>query len=239
MATRLRLVLLCLLAGTTMDVGAAAAQSRDPEHYQLLLRDKAGFKSGGQIHGNVGVTSPRGKLSISHGCVVGDGRELVADSVRIMAGARAFDVAGNIILHTGRGAVIAGTITQPVPAPIYDPEPLIVPDPFDATNFPPAFPIACGGVDRAGQAGEAFELTPGSYGNVSVGSNGRVTLHAGTYQFCSLSVPKYGGIFVEAPATLNVRDLFLVGSSSSFVPMGNPSQIQVNVQGPVARVGNY
>jgi len=45
-----------------------------------------------------------------------------------------------------------------------------------------------------------------------------------------LSVPKYGGIFVEAPATLNVRDIFLVGSSSSFVPMGNPSQIQVNVQ---------
>ena len=40
--------------------------------------------------------------------------------------------------------------TQPVPAPIYDPEPLIFPDPFEPANFPPAFPITCGGPDRAG-----------------------------------------------------------------------------------------
>jgi len=56
-------------------------------------------------------------------------------------------------LHTGRGAVIAGTITQPAPAPIYDPEPLIVPDPFDAGEFPAPFPIACGG--RTGPAAPA------------------------------------------------------------------------------------
>src|SRR5205823_6521781 len=175
----------------------------------------------------------------SHDSVVADGRELVADKVRIQPpNARAFDVFANL-LHLGKGAIVGGTITQPVSPPIYDPEPLVLPDPFDPANFPPAFPITCGGPDRAGGTGESFVLTPGSYGTVSVGTNGKVTLQAGTYEFCSLVVVKHGGIFVEAPATINVRDVFRIGPSSGFVPMGNANQIQVNVQGVQVKVASY
>src|SRR5947199_182830 len=148
------------------------------------------------VAGNVGVNSPEGSLKLSHDSVVADGRELVADKVRIQPpNARAFDVFANL-LHLGKGAIVGGTITQPVSPPIYDPEPLVLPDPFDPANFPPAFPITCGGPDRAGGTGESFVLTPGSSGTVCVGTNGEVTLQAGTYEFCSLVVVKYGGIFV-------------------------------------------
>jgi len=217
----------------------ALGQSRDPEHYQLLVRDKVQIKGGAYVAGNVGVNSPEGSLKLSHDSVVADGRELVADKVRIQPpNARAFDVFANL-LHLGKGAIVGGTITQPVSPPIYDPEPLVLPDPFDPANFPPAFPITCGGPDRVGGTGESFVLTPGSYGTVSVGTNGKVTLQAGTYEFCSLVVVKYGGIFVEAPATINVRDVFRIGPSSGFVPMGNANQIQVNVQGVQVKVASY
>src|SRR5438093_9667527 len=234
----LRYFVASLIASFCTLPGAATAQSRDPEHYELLLRDKARVKGLAQIQGNIGVTSPRGSINIGHDSVIADGRELVADKANVSSRSRAFDVFASLV-HVGRGAVVAGTITQPVPAPIYDPEPLIFPDPFEPANFPPAFPITCGGPDRAGRPSEAFALPPGSYGTVCVGPNGRLTLQPGTYQFCSLTVVKYGGIFVQAPATLNVRDVFLIGPSSSFVPMGNPSDIQVNAQGPQVRVGSY
>src|SRR5207249_3820869 len=217
----------------------ALGQSRDPEHYQRLVRDKVQIKGGAYVAGNVGVNSPEGSLKLSHDSVVADGRELVADKVRIQPpNARAFDVFANL-LHLGKGAIVGGPITQPVPPPIYDPEPLVLPDPFDPANFPPAFPITCGGPGRVGGTGESFVLTPGSYGTVSVGTNGKVTLQAGTYEFCSLVVVKYGGIFVEAPATINVRDVFRIGPSSGFVPMGNANQIQVNVQGVQVKVASY
>ena len=216
----------------------ALGQSRDPEYYQLLMRDQVRTKGGSHITGNVGVNAPQGLLNLSHYSVVADGRDLVGDLVRIQNSARAVNVFANI-LHQGNLATIAGTLTQPISPPIYAPEPLVVPDPFDPANFPPAFPITCGGPDRAGATRESFVLTPGSYGTVSVGSNGKLTLQPGTYEFCSLLVVKYGGIFVEAPATINVRDVFLVGSSSAFVPVGNPRDVQVNVQGYLARVGSY
>src|SRR5438128_5410777 len=135
---------LVLLAALDVLPRAASAQSRDPEHYQLLLRDKVQVKGDAHIGGNIGVTSPRGDLAVGHDSTVADGRELVAYKVNVRARSRAFDVFGNI-LRLGHDSVVAGTITQPVSAPVYDPEPLIVPDPFDPANFPPAFPITCGG----------------------------------------------------------------------------------------------
>jgi len=216
----------------------AVGQSRDAEHYQLLLKTKAHVKGIATIGGNIGVTAPGGLLAIGHNSTVADGRELVADKVYVRNYTRAFDVFANIP-HVGRGGVVAGAIIAPILPPIYDPEPLVMPDPFDPANFPAAFPITCSGTNRAGRPGEIFTLTPGSYGKVTVGPNGKLVLQAGTYQFCSLEVVKYGGIFADAPATINVRDIFLIGSSSAFVPVGNPSDIQINVQGPLARVGSY
>src|SRR5437016_8741339 len=84
-------------------------QSRDPEHYQLLVRDKVQIKGGAYVAGNVGVNSPEGSLKLSHDTVVADGRELVADKVRIQPpNARAFDVFANL-LHLGKGAIVGGT----------------------------------------------------------------------------------------------------------------------------------
>src|SRR5207249_6694496 len=67
------------------------------------------------------------------------------------------DLFGNV-LNISPKASVAGVMTQPIPSPIYSPEPLIVPDPFDPANFPPTFPIDCGGPDSLGGDRETFTL---------------------------------------------------------------------------------
>src|SRR5690348_13877257 len=127
MRARPRDVLLSVLVALTMGIGVAGAQSRDPEHYQLLLRDSAGIKTRGHVQGSIGVNRAGGKLNLSHSVIVSDGRDVVADRVIVGNGAHAFNVFTNI-LHMGAGGTIGGTTTEPVPAPVYSPEPLIVPD---------------------------------------------------------------------------------------------------------------
>src|SRR5207249_9673518 len=90
----------------------------------------------------------------------GDRRHaVVGDTVRIQVRSHAFDVFANT-LFTGLGSLIAGTVTQPLLPPIFAPEPLVVPDPFDPFNLPPNFPIHCAGSARTGGQRETFTLVP-------------------------------------------------------------------------------
>ncbi len=119
------------------------AQSRNAEDYLFLTKTSAKASRRSLISGNMAVNEPGGLLNLSPGTTLADGTQIVADNVQVNSGSRAFDVFGNNV-HVGATAVIAGTLTEPIPPPIYSPEPLVIPDPFDPANFPPAFPIDCG-----------------------------------------------------------------------------------------------
>ena len=215
---------------------AAAGQSRDAEHYELLLNRDGHIKGLALVNGNIAVNAPGGFLNLAHDVTVTDGHAMAADTVRAQVRARAFDVFANTLLK-GRDSTIAGTVTSILP-PIFDSEPLVVPDPFDPANFPPNFPIPCGGPDRAGGMHETFTLLPGAYGPVSVGALGKLILQPGHYQFCSLAAPHIGDIVVNAPATLDVAGPLLVGSLSTLLPVGSPALVQINVMGPIVRIGS-
>ena len=223
------LILVALPSGT-------AAQSRDAEHYELLLNRDGHIKGLALVNGNIAVNAPGGFLNLAHDVTVTDGHAMAADTVRVQVRARAFDVFANTLL-AGRDSTIAGTVTSILP-PIFDSEPLVVPDPFDPANFPPNFPIPCGGPDRAGGMHETFTLLPGAYGPVAVGALGKLILQPGHYQFCSLAAPHIGDIVVNAPATIDVAGPLLVGSLSTLLPVGSPALVEINVMGPIVRIGS-
>ena len=103
---------------------SAAAQSRDAEHYQLLVNRDGHIKSLAVVGGNIAVNSPGGFLNLAHHVTVTDGHAVVGDTVRIQVRSHAFDVFANT-LFTGVGSLIAGTVTQPLLPPIFAPEPLV------------------------------------------------------------------------------------------------------------------
>src|ERR1051326_5893816 len=156
----------------------ASPQSRNAEDYLLLARKSAKVSKYSTISGNIGVNDPRGRLGVSPRARRG-GKQIVADIVWVGSESQVLDVFANV-LHVGARAVVGGTITQPIASPIYDPETLIVPDPFDPANLPPAFPITCGGPDLRGGFRETITLTPGVYGDVRPDKGGKLVLGPGS-----------------------------------------------------------
>jgi len=216
------------------------AQPRDEGSYLFLVQEKALVKNGGFVAGNIGVNEDDGLLSVARDATMGDGTIGVADEMSLGVNAEVFDLYVNTLNNSALDqAVINGTLHQPILPPIYLPEVLVLPDPFDPANFPMDFPINCGGPDRIGGVGEVFGLLPGSYDKVKVGKNGKMVLQAGTYQFCDLTIVR-GDAEILGPATLNVRDKFFLGNDASLVPGPGLSahDVQINFEGtPGVRVG--
>ena len=233
LAWLLRLAVALILTAVPRGAGA---QSRDAEHYQLLVNRDGHIKSLAVVGGNIAVNSPGGFLNLAHHVTVTDGHAVVGDTVRIQVRSHAFDVFANT-LFTGLGSLIAGTVTQPLLPPIFAPEPLVVPDPFDPFNLPPNFPIHCAGSARTGGQRETFTLVPGSYGDVSVGQLGTLVLQPGDYTFCSLTAVSFGTIMVNTPATIDIAGILLLATRSRLLPVGSPATIQINVMGSLVRIG--
>jgi cysteine-rich repeat protein len=229
--SRLVVGLALLVAGLAVPVRPASAQPRNEEAYLFLLREGAKVK--GTVGGNIGVNDAGGKLKIGRAALLATGTAAVADRVFLRADVRVFDVFANTLRFTPDKAVISGAVTRPIPPPVYVTEPLVVPDPFAPANFPPAFPITCGGPDVVSDVSGGFALTPGSYGRVTLNRGGRATLAPGTYDICDLKVDKTADLEITGPVTINVRDGFQVKSGASLIPLGTlgANDVQVNFGG--------
>lgn len=215
------------------------AQSRNDASYLFVLKEKAVFKNRSTVNGNVAVTHAGGYLSLGRGTRFTGQTQAVADRAKLGAGSQVFDLFTNDLRHARTGVSIVGTLTTPVPPPVFVSEPLLLPDPFDPANFPAAFPVQCGGQNVRGKLGEAFDLAPGTYDKVVVARGGRLTLHAGTYNFCSLRAVR-ADVAVTGPVTLNVHDRLVIGGTGSLVPVGaglSADDVQINVEGRGVRVG--
>ena len=78
LAWLLRLAVALILTAVPRGAGA---QSRDAEHYQLLVNRDGRIKSLGVIGGNIAVNSPGGFLNLAHHVTVTDGHAVVGDTV--------------------------------------------------------------------------------------------------------------------------------------------------------------
>jgi cysteine-rich repeat protein len=223
---------LCVPSPTPVPTPCAPGLLRDADDYLFLLEKRAILKTGTLIQGNVGVNKPGGTLKLGRGAVLDIGTRAAADRALLRADAQVFDLFANTVRRDEERATIAGTLISPVAPPVYFTQPLVVPDPFDPANFPPVFPIGCGGPARFGEVGQGITLPPGSYSRVIVGREGKLTLGPGSYQFCELRAVR-SAIEVTGPATLNVRDRFTLGNDSRLEPIGNtsPADVQINLMG--------
>jgi cysteine-rich repeat protein len=205
---------------------------RNAADYLFLLEEKAVLKTGTVIQGNIGVQTLRGLLTVGRGAVLDSGTIAAADRTRLRGNGQLHDLFTNSLYYDPSLAIITGQVTSPVPPPVYFSEPLVLPDPFDPANYPPAFPITCGGPARFGEVGEGFTLPPGSYSRVILGREGTLTLGPGTYNFCELRAVR-AAILVTGPVTINVRDRFSLGNESRLEGVGGvtANDIQINYAG--------
>jgi len=230
---RLVLIAIALLALVVVPT-LGHTQPRNEDDYVFLVKRFALVKNESVVNGNIGVQNARGKLKVGRvASVLGLG---VGDRVFLNAGVTVSEVFANT-LKFNPAKTFPGPVTQPVPLPVYVTEPLVVPDPFDPANFPPDFPIGCGGVSKKGDKNEVFALPPGAYGAVKVAQGGRLVLSAGTYNFCLLEAVR-GDIEVAGPVTINVRDKFGLGNQASLLPNAplGADDVQVNFAGKSIRI---
>jgi hypothetical protein len=213
--------------------------ARETGNYVLLLEHEAALPRGTTVQGNVGVNAPGGVLRVGRRSVLGAGSQAAADEVFLQANTRVFDVFTNRLHRNPDRAVVEGVLTEPVTPPLFRSQALVLPDPFDPANFPPAFPIACRGAAVLGDVGEALSLSPDSYSYVRVARGGSLLLETGTYQFCELRVATRGTLAVSGPVTLNVRDRLVLGNESRALPLAGapPDAITINVMGSSVHIG--
>src|SRR5258705_9342802 len=89
----------------------AAAQSRNPESYVLLLETAASITRGSTVNGNVGINETGGSLSLTRNATISGNSQAVADKFKLGPLSRVFDVFTNVLRQNPNGSVLAGTLT--------------------------------------------------------------------------------------------------------------------------------
>ncbi len=215
-----------LVFGALASVPAAAlAQPRTASAYVVLAGDKLKIKPESTVQGNIGVNEKFGVLKLAKDAEVTGAT--VGDKVRLGA-ATVFDVYANNLKLKPSATNVLGSLIFPVPGPVYQTEPLVVPDPFDSANFPPAFPISCGS-GNVDIEGTSMTLSPGTYGEIRLRNGGSLTLQGGTYNICVLNLNDEAE--TTGPVVLNLKERLLMGHDSTLVPQNGSDSITVNIAG--------
>lgn len=209
----------------------AEGQSRLEEDYVILTRQTIHIAAGANVQGSIAVSDPRGRAKVGPESVMASGTAVVSDRVSLGRGSKTFDVYANRVNFRPGSSTIAGSLNSPIAPPIYAPEPLVLPDPFDPANYPSDFPVTCGATDREVIPGQTIVVAPGDYDEFDVRPDGKILLQPGTYNVCRLNV--LGHLEATGPVTINVRDRFMLGRGATLVPTAGftSADLQVNVEG--------
>jgi hypothetical protein len=113
---------------------------------------------------------------------------------------------------TGQCAIDAGDLAAacgfPVPFPSCNP----------AQNALVLAGLDCQNVPDASPGNGRCDLAAGAYGEVSVQTNGKLTLQGGSYALCTLAVGQGTEVIAESAAVLDVSGDVRIGADSSFGP---------------------
>ncbi|HZP40782.1 MAG TPA: hypothetical protein VFD84_04625 [Candidatus Binatia bacterium] len=208
-----------LLVATRSPAGAAAEPSRDVETYVLFALEQLTFKGatgcgvcGKILGGNVGVnrvdpaafTPLLSMGGADNSVLLGDGTEVVADTMRLGSGVDAFDVFASALEPPG-----AATIRHAGPLPFAAPIVAALP-PFPSF-VPGTTPV---GVPKEGSA----SLPPGAWGAVVVGDRGTLVLAPGTYDLASLKLGRQSRLETTAGTVMRIAGSLLVGNDAVVGP---------------------
>ena len=209
----------------------AFAQPREEEDYLFLAEKSVHVASGATINGNVGVQLAKSKAKVGQESVMANDTVVIANKVNLSGLSTVFDVWANKLNFKPADTTINGSIVGPIPPPVYVTEPLVLPDPFDSTNYPAAWPVQCGVISHEILSGQTLPLTPGAFNKITVRPGGSLILAPGTYQFCDLRI--YGDVTATGPIEVNIKNSFTMLQNSTFQPSGGAtaSDIQINLEG--------
>src|SRR5262249_20663710 len=98
--------------------------------------------------------------------------------------------------------------------------------------------VQCGGSDVTVPKKGSKSLTPGTYGQVTLGDGASLNLD-GTYSVCQIRAGKRVTVEVTGAtqSTINVRDQVRIGDGSTFGPVGSTPPPLLNVAGAAVRFG--
>jgi hypothetical protein len=153
-----------------------------------------------------------------------DGTSVSGAFVKLGNGASVFDVDADS-LHQGKGATVRGVLS-----------------PFSAGGaFCAAPTVDCGGSDFTVPKKGSKSLTPGTYGQVTLGDGASLNLEPGTYSVCQIRTGKHVTVEVTGAtqSTINVRDEVRIGDGSTFGPVGSTPTPLLNVAGDTVHIGKH
>jgi len=189
---------------------------------QFLVELYARIKDGSVIEGDLRAAECGAFITLGQNVFMADDTTLEASRVQLGNGADVFHVAADDIRHGQAVNIRGGTSLHTCPREFCS-----VPD------------VACGG-ERVTLAKNATRtLSPGSYGNVSVGNGATLRLQPGDYTFCAMKVGRASTVEVQGPAasTIYVDGKLVVGNGSTVATSGGAPAPDVLVSGKSVKFG--
>lgn len=201
---RLRYILFSALAIGFIGLAAMAVipvstVSPDLNEFVVFAKEEIVLSQDSQVSsGNIGTN---GKLVIDQNSLIT--ADLFADELSLDAGVQ---VNGNISfneLNTHPNAVIFGATTTPVAIPI-----AILPD---IPDFDP-------GTQDSTFSGSGNILAAGSYNNIKLKKDSKLTLSGGTYYLNSLELEKNSTLIYATPTVLNIKNELTTHQNVAVLP---------------------
>jgi hypothetical protein len=193
---------------TIIDVcEAGVCQGATPN---FLARIQAKISSQAEVSGHLAVNDPGGVAKLGRSMLMTDGSLLTADNVVLSPLASAFDVEANIVRGAGVVRGTQGPATLPV-VPTF-------------CSMPAA---SCGGPDVLVGEAQVVQLSPGSYGKVTLLRRGTLELDPGTYDFCSLKATAPTALRARGDAVVRIEGDWKMGYAGLIEPFAGTTQVFV------------
>ncbi|MCP5003613.1 MAG: PASTA domain-containing protein, partial [Planctomycetes bacterium] len=228
--------LFCLIAALVILPALTAKAAAELSSFSVFATNSVWLYQGSDVNsGNIGVkdSSPgpwldsQSEVTVGTNVYVADGVSIYGDSIKVKAGASAFDVYYNELTNNG---TIRGNEYTPLDLPL------------DITM--PAFPTPTPGTeDHDIPQGGSLTLDPGSYGEIMVRKNATLTLTGGTYHFENLDLGDLNAkVLFQTPTDLIINNRLGPGQSAVIGPEDgsgiSAKDIRIYVNGINGGTGN-
>jgi hypothetical protein len=189
---------------------------------EFMVESFARIKDGGVVEGDLRAAQCGGFLTLGRAVFMADFTTIEASLVQLGNGSDVYHVASDDIRQGQDVNIRGGTSSHSCPLPFCS-----IPD------------LVCGGPRVTVPKGGGQTLSPGNYGNVSVGNNATLRLQPGAYTFCSFKSGRASIVEVQgpAPSTIYIDGKLTLGNGSSFTTTNGAPVPDVLVSGTSARFG--
>lgn len=191
----------------TPTVDAGPDQTADVGDYAILGLHNVRLGQGSDLHsGQVGVqnASRRTEVAIGRHVTFHDpASDIAGDTVKLMQGARVFDIFYNDF-HAASD-VTYGRLTTPLELPL-------------VTNLPPLPQVSPGTTDYTVAQGQSLVLPAGAYGDIKLKKDSVLTLTGGIYHLADLELGDNSQMRVTAPAEVRIAHRLASGREAIIGP---------------------